>query len=337
MILPLTHLSVFLAYVASGYGLQYSDIPQDLPVSSLVSSAKTNLANGSPHEALMFFDAAISRDPTNFITIFQRGAAYLSIGKSSQASEDFDRVLKLKPDFEGALLQRSRLRTKSADWDGALSDLEHAGKKGSAQYHEIDEARIATREAQKAEKQGSWEACVKRADLAIAKASMSVSLRKLRSHCHFEQGEVEEGVGDLSYILHISPGLSEEHLRLSSILFYALGDVDRGVAQIRKCLHADPESKPCNRLFRREKKLARQLAGVRELMGNKKFVNAANQLVGAGKQAADGGGLLGDVKEGIHEVKESGYMHQSMTSNLYVYLVSSACDAYRQVCVALCA
>ena len=333
MVLPLTYLAVLLAYLAVGYGLQPSDIPHDTPLSSLVTSAKSHLANGSPRDALMFFDAAIARDPTNFITIFQRGAAYLSMGKSSQASEDFDRVLSLKPDFEGALLQRSRLKAKNADWNGALGDLEKAGKKKSPEYQAIQGAQSAAHAAQSAEKKHSWESCVKSADAAIAKAGMSVNLRQIRSHCHFERGEVEEGIRDLSYILQVSPGLSEEHLQLSSILFYGLGDVERGLAQIRKCLHADPESKACNGLFRREKKLGKQLASVRESMGKKKFANAANMLVGSGKESD--GSLLDEVKEDIRHVKEAGYIRPSMTSNLYAFLVGSTCDAQRQVCVSI--
>lgn len=329
MFLPLASLTVFLAYLGAGYGLQHSDIPQDAPLSSLLSSAKTHLANGSPRDALMFFDVAIAKDPTSFVTIFQRGAAYLSLGKSVQASEDFDRVLKLKPDFEGALLQRSRLRTKSADWSGALSDLEKAGRKKSTQYQEIVDARSAAQKAQDAEKKGSWEACVKNSDIAIAQATMSPSLRQVRSHCHFERGEVEEGVGDLGHILHISPGLSEQHLRLSTILFYTLGDVDRGLTQIRKCIHSDPESKACNGLFRKEKRVIKQLNSMRDFMTKRKFLNAANLLVGTGKQ----GCLIDDVKEDIQHAKESGYILPSMTSELYTSLIENACDSHRQVCI----
>ena len=106
MRISLESLTAVLACLSTGYALQ---VPPDTPVSELITTAKAHLAKGSPRDALVYFDAAISRDPNNYITIFQRGAAYLSIGKNAQASEDFDRVLELKPGFEGALLQRSRL------------------------------------------------------------------------------------------------------------------------------------------------------------------------------------------------------------------------------------
>ncbi|MCJ1305993.1 hypothetical protein MMC08_008810, partial [Hypocenomyce scalaris] len=71
--------------------LSHSQIPSDTPIASLVSSAKANLAKGNSNDALTYFDVAISRDPQNYLTIFQRGATYLSLGRNAQASQDFDK------------------------------------------------------------------------------------------------------------------------------------------------------------------------------------------------------------------------------------------------------
>ena len=329
MLLSLKSVTVFLACVSAGYGLQPSDIPHDTPLSSLISTAKSHLANGSPRDALLYFDVAITRDPTNYVTIFQRGAAYLSLGKSSRASEDFDRVLKLKPDFEGALLQRSRLRSRAADWNGALDDLKNAGKKASAQYQELQVAQKAASSAQNAEKKGEWDACINQAGIAIAKASESINLRNTRAHCHFEKGETEDGVNDLAHVTHVSPSLVEPHLRMSSVLFYALGDIERGVSQIRKCLHFDPESKACSGVFRRQKQIVKRLNSVKESIGKRKFSAAANLLVGTNGQ----GGLISDVKEDIQQAREAGFIYPATPTNLYTLLVEDTCEAYRQVCI----
>src|SRR5699024_3931547 len=95
MYISFESFTAFLACLIVCHGLQASQIPTDTPLSSLISSAKTHLANGSPRDALLFYDAAVSRDPTNYLTVFQRGATFLSIGKNSQALQDFDRVLEL--------------------------------------------------------------------------------------------------------------------------------------------------------------------------------------------------------------------------------------------------
>ncbi|RAL08428.1 DnaJ and TPR domain protein [Aspergillus homomorphus CBS 101889] len=326
MFVSLGYLTVSLAFLSVGHGLQTSSISPDTPLSSLISSAKTHLAEGSSREALQYFDAAISRDPTNYLVLFQRGAAYLSLGKNSQALADFDRVLQLRPGFESALLQRSRLRAKSADWTGAFEDLSMANKGLSSEFRELEEARESALLAQEAEKLGSWDTCVGQANIALGKASMSLSLRQTRAHCRFERGEIEEGLSDLALISQISPGSLEPHLQISSMLFYSLGDYDRGISQVRKCLHSDPDSKTCNSLYRREKKLLKQLQKLDTVTNSRKFNNVVNLLVGVG----DDGGLLDDVQSDVEQAKNSGYIHPAAPNRLYASLVERTCEAYQE-------
>ncbi|KAI2786753.1 hypothetical protein POX_g09145 [Penicillium oxalicum] len=317
-------VTAVLACLSTGSALQ---IPADTPLSELIASAKAHLAKGSPRDALPYFDAAVSRDPSNYITLFQRGAAYLSIGKNSQASEDFNRVLKLKPDFEGALLQRSRLHARSAQWKEALKDLEKAGKKNSAEYEELRAARDAAGLALAAEKKKDWEACVTQAGVAILKANTDLTLRQTRAHCRFERGEIEEGVSDLAHVLQISPNLVEPHLQMSSMLFYALGDSDRGLAQIRKCLHTDPDAKACNRLYKRERQLAKALDKVRSALEARKFSNAVKLMVDDGAEP----GLITDVKNDVAEARKAGHIYPAASNHLYNFLLEKTCEAYREM------
>ncbi|KAL4882316.1 hypothetical protein BJY04DRAFT_39532 [Aspergillus karnatakaensis] len=326
MLLPFGAITAFLACVPSSFG-QQSPISPETPISSLVASAKTHLSGGSPREALVYLDAAISRDPTNYLTVFQRGAAYLSLGRRSQAQDDFDRVLELKPDFESALLQRARLRANTADWSGALDDLEKAGKKAFPEYKEFQSARDAATRALEAESKGAWEACISEASTAISKASASLHLRQSRSHCRFERGELEEGISDLVHTLQISPGLIDPHLQISSMFFYTLGDSDRGLSQIRKCLHSDPDSKPCNKLYRRERQLAKRLQKLDDAASARKFNNALNLLMGADGEP----GLIDDVKEDVRQAREVGHIFSESQGYLYTSLVERACEAYSEV------
>ncbi|PWY65947.1 DnaJ and TPR domain protein [Aspergillus sclerotioniger CBS 115572] len=326
MLLSLCSLTVFLAFLSAVHSLQSSHISPDTPLSSLIASAKTHLAGGSPREALLYFDAAVARDPTNYLTLFQRGAAHLSLGKSSLALEDFDRVLQLKPDFESALLQRARLRANSADWAGALDDLAKAGKKSAPEYQELQESRDAASAALEAENREAWDFCVSQANVALSKAPMSLSLRRARAHCRFETGEMEQGISDLLHVLQIYPSSLEPYLQISSTLFYALGDNDRGISQIRKCLHSDPDSKTCNRLYRREKQLVKRLQKLKDAVDLRKYNNAINMLVGAGDES----GLLNDVQRDVEQAKEAGHIHPAAPNNLYATLVEQACEAFRE-------
>ena len=327
MIARLPALTVLLSVISATSGLQASDIPSDTPVASLISSAKSHLANGSPHDALLYFDAAISKDPANYLTIFQRGAAYLSLGRSSKASNDFNRVLELKPDFEGALVQRAKIKTKLADWTGAKRDLEAAGKRDGTELAEIEEAQKAAQDAEKAEEKGDYDTCVSEAGTAILKASNSLALRQRRARCRFEKGEIQEGVSDLTHVLQISPDSLEPHLQISAMLFYSLGDLERGVAQIRKCLHSDPDSKVCSRLFRQEKKVLKRVERVREFFEQRKYHKAADLLVGT----KDESGLIDDVKEDIESARAEGYIHPKAPNDLSATLLENTCEAYREV------
>jgi DnaJ family protein C protein 3 len=328
MRVSLTSLAFLSACLHNVHCLQASDISADTPLPSLISSAKAHLAGGSPRDALLYFDAAITRDPTNYLTIFQRGATYLSLGRDAQATEDFNRVLDLKPDFEGALLQRARIKTRSADWAGARRDLVTAGKRSSAEYAELEEAQAAAGLAEEAERKGDWEKCVTEAGIAIMKANTALNLRQMRARCRFEKGDIQEALSDLVHVLQIAPGLVEPHLQISSMLFYALGDTDRGVAQIRKCLHSDPDSKACSRLFRREKQIVKRLEQLLGFMEKRKFSNAANLMVGNEEES----GLIEDVRHDVEEARESGLIHPRAPDNLYIFLIESACEAYRGVC-----
>lgn len=174
-----------------------SDLPDsNVPVSSLIASANALLAQGDMHGALDHFDAAIKKDPSNYLTIFKRGATYLSLGRSSQASADFDAVLSLKPDFEAALLQRAKLKARSGDWNAARRDYRAAGH--SEEVVDIDVAERAVVSAQEAEKKGDWELCITDAGTAIMSAQGMASLRNMRARCRLARGEVHEAVGDLT-------------------------------------------------------------------------------------------------------------------------------------------
>ncbi|CAD6571701.1 MAG: hypothetical protein ASARMPREDX12_004657 [Alectoria sarmentosa] len=307
--------------------ISLSDIPSDTPVASLVSSAKSHLAQGNANDALTYFDVAISRDPRNYLTIFQRGATYLSLGKNDKASQDFDKVLTIRPDFEGALLQRAKIKSRNADWVAAKGDYVRAKKTESADFTQLEEAWGAASLASDAEKAGDWENCVGHAGTAIMVASTALSLRQLRARCRFERGEVLEGVSDLAHALQISPSAIEPHMQISTMMFYSMADTDKGIEQMRKCLRSDPDSKTCSKLFRREKQLDKVLKQAFGLKEKRQFNSAVKLLVGT----AEDSGLMQDVKGDVKEYKEANYVHENSPNELYSSLVEMACECYTEI------
>lgn len=309
-----------------------SEIPSDTPIASLISSAKSHLAQGNANDALTYFDVAVSRDPRNYLTIFQRGATYLSLGKNDKASQDFDKVLTIRPDFEGALLQRAKIKSRNADWAAAKEDYVRAKKTESADFIQLEEAWGAASLASDAEKAGDWENCVGHTGTAIMVASTALGLRQLRARCRFERGEVLEGVSDLAHALQISPSAIEPHMQISTMMFYSMADNDKGIEQMRKCLRSDPDSKTCSKLFKREKQLDKVLKQASGLKEKRQFNSAVKLLVGT----AEDSGLIQDVKEDVKDFKEAGYIHKSSPDELYSSLVEMACECYTEVRFIVC-
>jgi DnaJ homolog subfamily C member 3 len=330
MIIQLSVLAFAASLLSSNslvLALSASDIPSDTPISSLLSSANAHLAKGETNDALTYYDVAISRDPNNYLTYFKRGATYLSLGRMSQAQQDFDKVLSIKPGFEGALLQRAKIKSKNGDWDAAKKDYAAAGKAAGTGIAELEEAQGAAALAVEAEKKGNWEECIAQSGVAIMIASRNVALRQVRARCRFERGEVQEGTSDLLHVLQMQPGLTDPHIRISSILFFSLMDVERGMDQIRKCLHSDPDSKTCKKLHRREKTIEKELSRLNKFLEKKQYSSAVKLLVPSGEEA----GLIQDLKDDVAELRKDGTIPALAPNNLVAHVVEMACEAYSEV------
>lgn len=325
MLVPLSTLAL-AASILSSTGLVKaiapSDIASDTPISSLLSSAQTHLAKGETNDALVYYDAAIARDPTDYLTFFKRATVYLSLGRTSQATQDLNKVLSLKPGFEGAHLQLAKLKAKAADWHGAKQ--EYVKARHSNDLEKLEEAEGAARLAEDAAKTGNWDECISHAGTAIFVANRAPSLREMRIRCRFAKGEVEEGLSDLQHVLQMKPGDTTPHIQISATKFYALGDTAQGMAQIRKCLHSDPDSKVCKKLLRQEKSVDKTLTKASEAIEKKQYMTGVRMLVPKGEDK----GLIDEIKEQVKELTKDGFIPEKAPSALVAQLVGMACEAY---------
>lgn len=328
MWLTFSRLAVTASVLAAASALSAQDIPNDLPVSSLLSNAQTHLVKGETSAAILYYDAAIFRDPNNYLTIFKRATAFLSIGRANRATEDFAKVLALKPGFQGAHVQLAKIKSKVADWKGAKAEYIAAEKAGdSPELVELAEAETAAAAAAEALKYQSWDDCVNHANIAIVVASRSLALREMRSNCRFARGDIEEGMGDLQHVLHLRSGDTSPHVLISATSFYALGDLDNGLSQIRKCLHSDPDSKVCKKLHKQEKAFQRGLNRATGQLNRGQTTTAGRTLVGTEEDV----GLITMLKEQTEQLRQSGAIPEKAPSQLYGKLVEMACHAYLEV------
>ncbi|KAF5724970.1 hypothetical protein FMUND_260 [Fusarium mundagurra] len=315
------------AFLATASALSPQDIPADLPVANLLTKAQSHLSRGETSEALVYYDAAIARDPTNYLSLFKRATAYLSLGRTSQATDDFNKVLSLKPGFEGAHLQLARLRAKAGDWDAAKAQYGLAGKAPkSAEFVELEEAKLAAHLADMASKGGKWEECVSHAGTAIVVASRSPHLRELRAHCRFELGDVELALSDLQHVLHMKPGDTSPHIVISATSFYALGDLENGIGQVKKCLQSDPDSKICKKLHKQEKKVEKAYKKIQGQLSRGQPTTAGRALVGT----ADDSGLVPDVRNQVEELKKNKSIPKTARIQLLENLIEMTCQAYTE-------
>ncbi|KAK4179731.1 hypothetical protein QBC36DRAFT_321919 [Triangularia setosa] len=312
----------FLSSPSLVSGLSTSDIPADTPISALLASAQNHLSKGETSDALVYYDAAIARDPSNYLTLFKRATTYLSLGRRSQATDDFEKVLSIKPTFEGAHLQLGKLRASAADWDGAK--LHYKKAKKPEEVAATEAAKAAAKAAEAAAKAGNWEECVKQADDAILTANRAIYLRELRKDCAFERGAVERGIADLQHILQMQPGNTKPHVQISAITFYALGNLEEGATAIRKCLHSDPDNKVCKRLLREEKATIKVMEKVRKALDKGQQMTAVRQLV----PTSDSEGLIKEVKDQVHSLREDGSIPKAAPNELLSRLVEMTCQAY---------
>ncbi|KEY64359.1 hypothetical protein S7711_06388 [Stachybotrys chartarum IBT 7711] len=325
MLIRLSGLAVAAGLLASAAALSAQDVPADLPVSSLLDSAQSHLSRGQTSEALIYYDAAIARDPTNYLTFFKRATTYLSLGRTNQATEDFNKVLLLKPGFEGAHLQLAKIKAKAADWEAARTEYLAAKKAAdSPEINELHEAYGAATLAQQAADAGQWDDCINHAGVAIYVASRSPSLRELRARCRFEKGELEEGMGDLHHLLNMKPGDTTPHVVISATTFYGLGDLESGIGQIRKCLHSDPDSKVCKKIHKQQKIIQKTYAKAEAQLRKGQTTTAGRTLVGTREDP----GLISMVREQVEELRQDKSLPSQANARLYNMVVEMVCQAY---------
>ncbi len=132
---------------------------------------------------------------------------------------------------------------------------------------------------------------------------------------------------DLQHVLQMKPGDTKPHVIISAVTFYALGDLENGMAAIRKCLHSDPDSKMCRKLLKQEKAVEKVLQKVAKGLEKKQPVTAVRQLVPTG----DDEGLIKEVKDQVASLREDGSIPKGAGNALVARIVEMACQAYYEV------
>jgi DnaJ family protein C protein 3 len=147
------------------------------------------------------------QSPSDYLLYYKRATAYFSLGRHSHALDDFDKVLSLTGNtFDNALLMKARIHVKDGRWDEARSELQRYLRKmrddenAKSLLVSVSEGEVAAKKAVQAQKAQLWTVCMEAATEALRTASHSLEIRQERAHCSLAAGDIEGGVGDLTYV-----------------------------------------------------------------------------------------------------------------------------------------
>lgn len=127
----------------------------------------------------------------------------------------------------------------------------------------------------------------------------------------------------------LSPASTDPHIQIANLLYFSLNDYERSTAQLRKCLHSDPDSKPCSKLFRRIKTYEKTLGKARGLRQKRQFASANKILLGSGVE--DDQGVIEEVKEEIADLKKDHVINDKSPQSLLADLNEMVCDDFTEV------
>nr|CAG8484394.1 11888_t:CDS:2 [Entrophospora candida]CAG8485172.1 9931_t:CDS:2 [Entrophospora candida] len=279
-------------------------------------------------EALKNYDAAIGQEPDNYLSYFKRATTHLALKSNSFALQDFSKVLELRPDFDQALIQRAKLFITEGSLAEAKRDLTKYFKKAPKDdavkklLESITKAEESILKAEKLFKEKNYEGCINELSLALDISPKSYKSRLLRSECYLANGEVEQGVRDLTYVSKIKSLDLNHFVKLAKLYFFSLYNPEQADKAIKDCLRSDPENATCKSLRKKTRNLKKEIDRVAGDIDGKRFTLAIKKLFGSyvesnknkndqnkqnRRQATNDNkstGLIKEIKDEIQNAKE---------------------------------
>ncbi|KAJ2765940.1 hypothetical protein IWQ57_004578 [Coemansia nantahalensis] len=289
---------------------------------------------GEYSSALQSYDAALAKDPQNYLTYFKRATTLLSINRHASAVRDFSRAIELKADFDQAYYQRARVYVKEGSYSRAEDDLDRISGQHAKLAGDARDLRAKVAQAQDAERrlarvldkrQGEWHSeCIEAATALVRISPLSASALKARGSCRVAAGDLAGASADLGRLVRIHPGDLETHNMLADLHFLALDERERGLEHVRACLKSDPDNKQCKATHGRLRGLGRKLDKLAEDRAKSKW-NTCNRAVAplGGK-----GGLLASVDSMYAEFAAGAGAPATAPSRLATHLAGIACEGY---------
>jgi len=197
---------------------------------------------------------------------------------------------------------KAKIHAKEGGWADAREALRHYQAKNDPIAREllpdVADAEAAARKAAQAQKAKLWTACEESATQGLRVASHSIALRQQRANCALAAGDFEEAVGDLSRLTQITAPSTDAYMNIFRISYFYMGSTatTTAMANLKQCLHYDPDSKPCLSAHRLVKSLEKLFKKLDELMAAEDWRGIINFILGSAPRdatlSAPGNGFL---------------------------------------------
>jgi DnaJ family protein C protein 3 len=204
---------------------------------------------------------------------------------------------------------KAKIYAKEGHWADAREALKHYQAKNDPIAREllldVADGEAAARKAVQAQKAKLWTACEESATQALRVASYSLALRQQRANCALAAGDFEEAVGDLRYALvvlfllsfvlirysrltQITAPSTDAYMNIFRISYFYMGSTasNTAMANLKQCLHYDPDSKPCLSAHRLVKSFDKLFKKLDDLMAAEDWRGIVNFILGSAPKDA---------------------------------------------------
>ncbi|EFO20110.1 hypothetical protein LOAG_08383 [Loa loa] len=255
-----------------------------IEVSKHMEMGRQFLSKGQFVDALSHYHAAIDLDPKNYQTLYSRATVYLAIGKSKAALPDLDSVIRLKPDFIAARIERGNVLLKQGDIQQAKADFEAAAKADpsnteiSKKLVSIEKVRQIIDEADAYFGAGDHISAESHYSSAIEVCQWHANLYRNRAKCREKLGDVQKAIVDYRTVTKLLPDSTETFYKISQ-LYYLTGDVEESLNQVRECLKLNPDDELCFPFYKKTKKLAKMRESLNQLVREERWMDCLDKAM----------------------------------------------------------
>ncbi|CAH8479170.1 unnamed protein product, partial [Schistosoma margrebowiei] len=197
---------------------------------------------------------------------------------------DFNRALELNPDFIPARKHRAYVKLRMGKLTEAIEDYESVlnhDTGASAKISEIHKLQNQWEDARKLFGNSEYREALTLLDKLVESVDYAEELRELRARCYLSLGDVQKGLQEMRFGVHLTNDNREGLLRISQIMYDA-GFAVQAVNELRECLRLDQDDKACLGLYKKVNKVAKAITATQEALEAERYsdcIKKASEIV----------------------------------------------------------